>query len=253
LGRFDGRVVVITGATSGIGREAVTRFADEGARVVGTGRDPGRLDELRRTGILTVPLDVTDDRSVAAATTEILAREGRVDVLVNNAGIGLFEPWNRTEIADLERILDTNLYGVARVTRALLPQMLERRDGIVVNVASVAGRRAYKKHTAYCASKHALIGWSEALRCDLEGTGVSVVVACPPAVRTPFFENAGYMTFDEDHPGFTPMTAADAARHLVEAAAKRQRTRIFGARARLLDAIHTVAPGAVDALRKLKR
>ncbi len=250
--RFSDQVIVITGATSGIGKACALAFGNEGARVVGTGRDQERLAELSPHVDLALTLDVTDDPSVEMATQAILDRYGQVDVLVNNAGIGLFQPWQETDVKAIQSVLDVNLYGVVRVTRALLPGMLERQAGLVVNIASVAGKRGYAKHTAYCASKHAVIGWSEGLRCDLAGTGVDVVIVCPPAVRTPFFENAGYMTFDEDHPKLTPMTAEEVAADTVEAAFRRKRSAILSPRAKALYAASVVAPGLLDRIRGLK-
>ncbi len=250
--RFSDQVVVVSGATSGIGRSCALAFGNEGATVVGTGRDQARLAALGPHVDLALTLDVTDDRSVAVASQAVLDRYGRVDVLVNNAGIGLFEPWQETDVAAIQRVMDVNLYGVVRVTRSLLPSMLERDAGAVVNIASVAGRRGYAKHTAYCASKHALMGWSEGLRCDLSGTGVDVVVVCPPAVRTPFFENAGYMTFDEDHPGLEPMTADQVAAGTVDATFRRRRVETLSGRAKALYVASVVAPGLLDRIRGLK-
>lgn len=250
--RFSDQVVVITGATSGIGRSCALAYAREGATVVGTGRDQARLADLAPHVDLALTLDVTDAKSVEAATQAIIDRHGRVDVLVNNAGIGLFSPWQDTDVSAMQRVMDVNLYGVVRVTRALLPTMLAADRGAVVNIASVAGRRGYAKHTAYCASKHALMGWSEGLRCDLAGTGVDVVVVCPPAVRTPFFENAGYMTFDEDHPGLVPMTPDEVAEGTLDATEKRRRVEILSPRAKALYLASVVAPGLLDRVRGMK-
>jgi len=250
--RFRDQIVVITGATSGIGLECARSFAAEGATVIGTGRDQERLAALGQEVDLALTLDVTDDTQVDIAAQAIIDRYGRVDVLVNNAGVGLFRAWNETEIADMERIMDVNVWGSVRVTNRLLPTMLSAGSGVVVNVASVAGRRGYANHTAYCASKHAMIGWSEGLRCDLAGTGVDVVVVLPPAVRTPFFENAGYMTFDEDHPDLTPMTAEEVAVGLLAATASRARTKILSTRAKVLYGVSIVAPDLLDRVRGVK-
>jgi len=249
--RFDGSVVVVTGATSGIGLEVARRFRAEGARVVGTGRDQARLAQLQSEVDLALTLDVTRDESVATVAAAVLDRFGGVDVVVNNAGVGLFKPWAQTPVTEIERIMSVNLYGAVRVAHAFLPSLIDRK-GVLVQVASVAGRRGYAKHTAYCASKHALIGFSESLRADLKGTGASVVVVCPPAVRTPFFENAGYMTFDEDHPNLQPMTAAEVADGVLDSTRRRTRTAILSPRARLLDALSFVAPGLLEQVQKFK-
>lgn len=250
--RFKDQVVVITGATSGIGLETAKCFAAEGAVVIGAGRDKARLDALRSVVTTTVSLDVTDDESVTKASQEILERFGHVDVLINNAGIGLFEPWDKTPASEVHRLMDTNLYGVIRVTRAILPAMVERNSGVVVNIASVAGKRAYANHTAYCATKHALIGYSEGLRCDLKESDVDVVVVLPPAVRTPFFENSGYFTFDEDHVGLKIMGPEAVAEGVLDATADRSRQKILSARAKVLYGLSLVSPDFVDFIRRFK-
>ncbi len=243
---------MVTGATSGIGLATARAFTAAGARVVGTGRDQVRLAELGREVDLALTLEVTDDVSVDLATRAILDRHGRVDVLVNNAGVGLFRDWRDTTIEDMRRLLDVNLLGAVRVTRALLPAMIEAGRGTIVNVASVAGRRGYARHTAYCASKHAMIGWGEALRCDLAGTGVRVVQVLPPAVRTPFFENAGYHTFDEDHPRLRPIGPERVATEILDAVARGDRQRIITGRAKALYALSLVAPRALEFLQRFK-
>ncbi len=248
---FRDKVVVVTGATSGIGLESARRFAAAGAKVVGTGRDQARLADLQKEVDLALTMDVTDPASVEIGVAAVLDRYGGVDVVVNNAGVGLFMPWQQTPVAEVERVMAVNLYGAIRVAHGFLPSLIARK-GVLVQVASVAGRRGYAKHTAYCASKHALIGFSESLRYELKGTGCNVVVVCPPAVRTPFFENAGYMTFDEDHPGLTPMNAAQVAEGIYDATVRRTRTAILSPRAKVLDAINVVSPALLERIQKYK-
>lgn len=246
---FANKVVLVTGATSGIGAATAAAFRGAGAQVIGTGRDQRRLGDLKLD--LALSMDVTDPAEVHISMQAIADRFGRLDVIVNNAGIGLFRAWEDTDVDAVERVMAVNLYGAIRVARAALPMLLATK-GVLVQVASVAGRRGYAKHTAYCASKHALIGWSESLRCDLAGTGVQVTVVCPPAVRTPFFENAGYMTFDADHPGLVPMTADQVADGILDAAARRVDTVILSRRAKVLDALNTLSPKLLRVVQRFK-
>ena len=247
-GRFEGKVVLVTGATSGIGAALARQLTREGALVVGTGRDQARLMALEPEVDLALTLDLTDAKAVPLAAAAALDRHGRVDVVVHNAGVGFFAGWQDTSDKDLERVLDVNLMGAVRLTRALLPAMVEAGQGTIGLVASVAGRRGYPKHTAYCASKHALIGWGRALHKDLRGTGVGVVTVCPPAVDTPFFETAGYRTFAQDNPGMRLMSAEVAAAGIADALAGGRPMSLLGGRAKLLFGIERAAPGAMDRL-----
>lgn len=242
------RVVLVTGATSGIGRATARAFARAGARVIATGRDQRRLAEVSPDVELALTLDVTREDSVQIASAAVLDRFGGVDVVVNNAGVGLFAGWAETVDADLRRVMEVDFFGQVRVAQALLPSLIARK-GALVMVASVAGKRGYARHTAYCAAKHAVVGWAEALRQDLRGTGAAVVIVCPPAVDTPFFQNAGYTTFAEDHPTLVPMTADAVAEDILDATRKRRRLVLLSPRAKALYGLSIVAPGLLDRLR----
>jgi short-subunit dehydrogenase len=246
---FHDKVVVITGATSGIGRAAARAFAAAGARVLGTGRHQGRLAELAREVDLALTLDVTEQRDVDLLSSVIEDRYGRVDVLVNNAGVGLFEAWDATSADQLQRLLEVNLVGVQRVSQAIVPGMVERGAGHVVQVASIAGKRGFERQAAYCASKHALIGWSEAMRQELRGSGVRVHVVCPPAVDTPFFANAGWPEIASEHRRWRPMSPEAVAVALLDAIRHDRRQVVLTSRARALHMAAAHMPEALDKAR----
>jgi NAD(P)-dependent dehydrogenase (short-subunit alcohol dehydrogenase family) len=170
-------VVLVTGATTGIGRAVAARLAGAGYRVFGTGRNPGRAAPLE--GVTLLPLDVTDDASVTACVAAVLAQAGRLDVLVNNAGIAVVGGVEEVTIEEARRQFETNFYGVIRMAQAALPGMRERRQGLVLNVSSVAGLMAIPFAGLYSASKHALEGLTESLRAELHGSGIRVALIEP--------------------------------------------------------------------------
>lgn len=217
--RFSDQIAVITGASDGIGLALCRGLLAEGATVVGTGRDQHKLAKLAETGALALTLDLGDRQDLAMVKAAVLDRFGRVDLLINNAGQGLFRAWSETSAADWERLLAVNLLGAVRVTEAFLPSMLARRSGRVVNVASVAGLSGYPEQSAYCASKHALLGWSRALSRELQGTGVQVSAVCPGVVRTGFFAAAGAPDFFQRY-SRAPMEPDAAASAILSAAVR---------------------------------
>lgn len=187
---FQGKTVVITGASSGIGRAAAIEFARQGATLVIAARRRELLEkvaaECRAFGV--------DCRVVVADVSrrEDCARlaEHRVDILVNNAGFATFDAIEHANADDLEAMMQTNYFGTVWCTQAMLPQMLERRSGTIVNVASIAGLMGYARMGGYCATKFAMIGFSEALRDEVIGRGVRVGLVCPGTTDTSFFVKA---------------------------------------------------------------
>jgi NAD(P)-dependent dehydrogenase (short-subunit alcohol dehydrogenase family) len=182
------KTVLITGCSSGYGLETARRFHAEGFRVVATMRAP-RADLLPRSDRLRVlPLDVTDPASIAAA----LEASGPVDVLVNNAGIGLFGALEATPMATIREVFETNTFGVMAMTQAVLPQLRARRSGVVVNVTSSATLAAFPLVAVYTASKSAIEGFTESLALELQAFGVRVKLVQPgygPTTR--FTSNSG--------------------------------------------------------------
>jgi NAD(P)-dependent dehydrogenase (short-subunit alcohol dehydrogenase family) len=183
----DPQVVLITGATSGIGRATAKMLAANGYRVFGTGRPP-TTDTL--DGFDLLPLEVTDDDSVAACVRTVLDRAGRIDVLVNNVGTGILGAAEESSAADVRDLFDINLFGAVRMTNAVLPQMRARRSGKIVNMSSSGGHAAVPFAAYYCATKHALEAYSAALRAELLPLGLFVSVVGPGPVSTPAGDKA---------------------------------------------------------------
>jgi short-subunit dehydrogenase len=193
---LQGRTAVVTGGSSGIGREIARRLAASGARVVLVARRPGPLEaaaaELRAAGAeaFALPCDVGDKDQVLAAAAEITARYGPPDVLVNNAGFGGRARFVDRTLDEMERMVRVNFLGALYWTRAVVEPMVERGRGWIVFVASVAGRLGVPGESVYSASKFALVGFAETLSMELEDAGVHVLSVLPAAVDTPFFSEA---------------------------------------------------------------
>ena len=187
-----GTVAVVTGATSGIGLAVAERLARSGAEVVALGRDAGALSGLRdRIGARTVRADLADPDDTRRAAAEMVGAHGRVDVLVNNAAEGWAGRFQEMEPDRADALIALNLAAPLRLTRAVLPGMVERRRGHVVNVASIAGHVGVPEEAVYAATKAALVLFSESLRHELRGSGVRVSVVSPGAVDTAFFDRRG--------------------------------------------------------------
>ena len=191
--------VLITGCSSGIGAAAVRRFAEQGWNVAATLRKPEAARFEPGAGCVeTFALDVTDPHSVDAAVGRTMERFGQIDVLINNAGYGLFGPFESATPEVIERQFRTNVGGVFAVTRALLPQMRERASGVIINVASLTGLVAMPLYSLYAASKYAVVGFSESLSHELASFGIRVKVFAPGAVMTDFSGRSMVRTFDGD-------------------------------------------------------
>ncbi len=182
------KVVVITGVSSGIGRAAAEKFAQSGCQVFGTVRNPSKAQAI--PGVALVEMDVRDDASVQRAIQAIVARAGRIDVLVNNAGGTLLGAVEETSIAEAQTLFDTNLFGTLRVTQAVLPQMRAQRSGRILNISSVLGFLPAPYMGLYSASKHAIEGLSETLDHELRSFGIRVVLVEPSFTRTNLDTNA---------------------------------------------------------------
>ncbi len=194
--RFEGKVVVVTGAAEGIGQAALLAFAREGARVVLADRAPEKgqaaVEELRREGreVLTVRVDVSVEEEVRALFDQVKAQWGRVDVLVNNAGIYMQGDVTQTSLADWERIMAVNVTGAFLCTKYAVPLMIAQKSGVIVNVASEAGLVGIKGQVVYNVSKGAMIALTRSCAVDLAEYGIRVNSVCPGTTETPLVRAA---------------------------------------------------------------
>lgn len=225
------QTVLITGASSGIGRACAEAFATAGARLVLCARRLERLESLAErltldhgTRVQLLHLDVRDREAVGSALSTLEAEFASVDVVVNNAGLSRgLEPLQEGCHVDWDEMLDTNIKGLLNISRALLPGMIARGHGQVVNIGSIAGHEVYPGGAVYCASKHAVDALTKGLRIDLNGTGVRVSTVDPGLVDTEFSEvrfhgdtKRARLTYD----GMTPLSAADVAEAVVWVASR---------------------------------
>jgi short-subunit dehydrogenase len=215
--RWTGSVALISGASRGIGNELARQAVARGARVGLLARSTDELEELARElgdACVVAAADVTSSEELATAVKTVENALGPVDIVVNNAGIGHYATFLDTDIDDLERMIRTNYVGAARVLKAVLPGMVERRRGHLVSVGSISGRIGSPFEAAYSASKFALTGLTEALSVELAPFNIKVSLVNPGPVDTPFFETRG-VPYDRTRP--KPVPASKVARTIIKA------------------------------------
>jgi short-subunit dehydrogenase len=202
---------LVTGASSGIGAATARRFASTGTTVALVARRADRLEEVAADCRVGAPgsrwwsADLADPAGAAALALDIWDALGPIDVVVNNAGIPLRRAVERLTMAEVERAMSVNYLSPVAITLALLPRLLARGSGTIVNVSSLGGRLGITHEAAYCASKFALAGWSESLAADLLGTGVRVRLVLPGAIDTEIWDQP-----DNDPPDYAgPLAPAD--------------------------------------------
>lgn len=180
------QIAIVTGAASGIGRVTAEALAKAGYRVFGTSRREGAS---AGAGVTMLPCDVTDAASVAALVAEVLSRAGRIDLLVNNAGVGVVGGAEESSPAQAQALFDVNFFGVLRMVNAVLPTMRRQKSGRIVNIGSLLGLIPSPYNAIYSASKHAIEGYTESLDHELRTLGIRAVVVEPAYTNTPFEDN----------------------------------------------------------------
>lgn len=225
--RFAGKVVWITGASSGIGEALAVAWSREGATLVLSARNAAELERVRNACVdpakhRVLPLDLTDTNAIDAAAKDV----PRVDVLVHSGGVSQRSFAAETDLATDRAIMDLNYFGTVALTKAVLPQMLARRDGQIVPITSVIGYVAIPTRSAYAASKHALHGFFESLRAETAKDGIAITIVVPGYVRTKVSENAlrgdgtPHGQLDETHA--KAMLPETAAVRIIDAVARKK-------------------------------
>lgn len=265
---WTGKVVLVTGASSGLGLAIAQAYAVQGAHVVLCARDADKLKtaaaRVTANGgrVLPLPADVTQDESVAPLMAQVIAEFGQLDVLVNNVGLSTRQPVTQTGVAEMQAMLDVNFLSVVRCTQAALPHLLRSR-GQIVNIGSLASKVGTRFLGAYPASKHALAAYSQQLRLELVEAGVSVLLVCPGPIardeaRTYNAEADANLPASAARPGggakIKALDPHKLAAKIVSASQRRKPEIVIPGKARLLFAIAQLFPALGDRLlRKLTR
>ena len=217
-------IALVTGATSGIGKATARLLAQKGFDLIITGRRKERLDKLCKdlqsgsSDCISLSFDIRDNKAVEKAISSLPEKWQKVDLLINNAGLAAgLSPIHQNEISDWEQMIDTNIKGLLYITKIISAKMVERKQGHIINVSSIAGKEAYGNGAVYCATKHAVEAISKAMRIDLNPYGIKVGTVSPGAVETEFSivrlkdPDANKKVYE----GYTPLTANDIAQSIV--------------------------------------
>jgi short-subunit dehydrogenase len=254
---LSGNVVVLTGASSGFGKGAALRFAEEGASVVLAARRKELLDELagscRAAGVsaLAVPTDVASREAVEALADVALEELGRIDVWINNAGIGALGPFERIPLEDHEKVIATNLLGTLYGCHVAYRHFLSRGSGILINVASELGAHTVPYYSSYAAAKHGVVGLGDSLRQEVDQQGhegIHVCTVMPAAHDTPFFDHAANYSGHEVTPPTPLHDPSDVVESLVRLAKNPKDREVVGADGVVKILLKKLAPGVQEKL-----
>jgi len=191
---FNNKIVWITGASDGIGKELAMQLAKEGARVILTARNVEKLnavkDSLAGAEHIVYPMDLLKVEAIPGAVDEVIAKVGAIDILVNNAGISQRSLAKDTLMEVDRKIMELDYFATVALTKSALPHMLMRKSGLIISISSIAGKIGTPMRTAYCAAKHAVIGFMDALRAEVHAANIKVMVVTPGSVQTNISINA---------------------------------------------------------------
>ncbi len=251
--RFKDQVVVVTGASSGIGRASALAFAREGAKTVLLSRSREKLDEvageIRAMGedVFVAPADVASKEEVDAAIARVLEHYGRIDVLFNNAGKSDVGPTDAPWFLDgVREMFDIDYLGTVRVTQAVVPAMRKQGSGRILNMSSVMGRKAFAKFGGYASVMHAIIGYTDALRQELRGSGIDVSVILPSLTQTPLLSTVQPEDMPPPFRRLTPIHVDQVAEAALNGLARRKARIAVPWQPRLLMFAQAVSPRLGD-------
>ena len=233
---FNNKVVWITGASSGIGRALAIEFSNQGARCILSARSEDKLEETNRLCIaseknMVLPLDVTNEQKIEYAVKKVLDL-GSIDILINNAGVSQRSKVEETEMHVYRSLMEVNFFGVVKLTKTLLPHMIENGQGSIVTISSIAGKVGPPYRAGYAASKHALHGFFDSMRAETSHKGIHTLMVCPGYVNTPIAHNAlagnGEKYNKKDAENANGLEAADLARRILKSIEKKKTEVYFG-------------------------
>lgn len=251
------KVVIITGGSSGIGKALAQCFGSHGSRILITGRNSGDLEaavtELQSEGIIVHGFvgDVSQEADNYRMAEAAIAHYGRIDILINNAGITMRALFQDVDLSVVRKVMDINFFGALYATRACLPQILEHR-GSVIGISSIAGYRGLPARAGYSSSKFALNGFLEVLRTELMKTGVHVLTACPgfttSNIRKRSLTKDGSLQGDSPRQEESMMSAEECAMHIYRATVKRKKILILTGQGKLAVFLNKWIPGIMDGI-----
>jgi short-subunit dehydrogenase len=256
LQRLDltGARVIVTGASSGIGRALAKELATEKARLALAARSESRLEELAselktlNTDVQIVPTDIADAQHRQRLVEGTIRAFGGIDILINNAGVGSSGLFTQTSETLLRQVFEVNFFGAVELTRLALPHLQQGRHPMIVNVSSVIGRRAIPGYTEYCSSKFALSGWTEALRAELVREGIHVLLVSPGLIATPFRDNLLEDRLSTRRDRASGMSPERCARIIVQAMRRRRNEVVITWGGKFLVLLNRWFPRLVDAI-----
>ncbi len=213
---FKDKVVIITGASTGIGRDTAIEFAKLNAVCILVSRNKEKLDRTasqvagwsKRS--ISIACDVSNPAQVKKMVEDVITKFKKVDILINNAGYGMYKSLHDSSIDEIRDQINTNYYGVVTCTKEVLPFMIKQQSGSIVNISSIVGKVAFGNFNAYCASKFAVAGMSESLWYELKPKGINVHVIYPGRINTNFFDHSSFPAFKKTKSGLNPKKVANA-------------------------------------------